>query len=271
MPTPAERRALAFLAILSALGVGARGFLARRDELASDGAARTALDRQIGAVDAASRARTASTAAKNVRGRGSRASRADSGGQRAGGTRGAASKAPKPTARAAASNAPKPTAGSVSGTAPGPLALYEARRRAVQLSNAEASARVAERTAELNRLKGLASAPKGGGREGDRRSPVRRSQPLGNGPLDSVPVDLDTADAEAIMTLPGIGPTLAARIVADRRLRGPFGSLEGLQRVKGIGPTLAGRINGRVTFSRRLAAPPTVTRFTFERPPALYP
>src|SRR5260370_4526984 len=44
-------------------------------------------------------------------------------------------------------------------------------------------------------------------------------------------VDVDQASAVELQTLPGIGPVLAARIVADRDSNGPFGSLEHLQRV----------------------------------------
>jgi competence protein ComEA len=36
--------------------------------------------------------------------------------------------------------------------------------------------------------------------------------------------------------LPGVGPVLARRIIADREQRGPFGSIANLRRVKGIGP-----------------------------------
>lgn len=62
-------------------------------------------------------------------------------------------------------------------------------------------------------------------------------------------VDLDTADEAAIEALPGIGPSLARRLVADREANGPFGSFEGLARVKGVGPVLVARLTGRVTFS----------------------
>ncbi len=42
--------------------------------------------------------------------------------------------------------------------------------------------------------------------------------------------------------LPGIGPALAARIVADREARGPFGGPDGLARVRGIGQRTVERI-----------------------------
>lgn len=45
-------------------------------------------------------------------------------------------------------------------------------------------------------------------------------------------LDLNHASAAELQQLPGIGPTLSARIVAGR----PFASVEELRRVKGIGP-----------------------------------
>jgi len=62
-------------------------------------------------------------------------------------------------------------------------------------------------------------------------------------------VDLDRADSAALERLPRIGPALASRIVADRRLHGDFGSLVALQRVRGIGPKLAQLLQAHVTFS----------------------
>lgn len=47
------------------------------------------------------------------------------------------------------------------------------------------------------------------------------------------PDRMSRSDWEA---LPGIGPKLAAAIMADRQNNGDFGSLEGLLRVKGVGP-----------------------------------
>lgn len=59
-------------------------------------------------------------------------------------------------------------------------------------------------------------------------------------------VDLDRADAVELDLLPGIGPALAARIVADREANGPFGSPEGLGRVRGIGPAIVEGIRPHV-------------------------
>ncbi len=49
------------------------------------------------------------------------------------------------------------------------------------------------------------------------------------------PVDVNTADAAALEALPGIGPSTAAKIVADREANGPFGKVEDLMRISGIG------------------------------------
>jgi len=62
-------------------------------------------------------------------------------------------------------------------------------------------------------------------------------------------VDVDLASAAELDRLPGIGPALAGRIVAEREERGPFGSLRGLERVRGIGPALAAKLAPHVTFS----------------------
>jgi competence protein ComEA len=70
------------------------------------------------------------------------------------------------------------------------------------------------------------------------------------------PVDLDRASAAELDALPGIGPALAARIVADREANGAFGSLEALQEVRGIGPALAARLAPLITFS----SPPRTPR-----------
>lgn len=49
-------------------------------------------------------------------------------------------------------------------------------------------------------------------------------------------IDVNAAPAESLTMLPGIGPVLAERIVADREANGPFRSLDELDRVRGIGP-----------------------------------
>ena len=47
-------------------------------------------------------------------------------------------------------------------------------------------------------------------------------------------LDLNTADAAELETLPGIGPALARRIVEHREVYGPFARIEELTAVSGI-------------------------------------
>jgi len=49
-------------------------------------------------------------------------------------------------------------------------------------------------------------------------------------------VDLNAAEWPELVQLPGIGETLARRIVDDRSRNGPFRDQEDLMRVRGIGP-----------------------------------
>ena len=62
-------------------------------------------------------------------------------------------------------------------------------------------------------------------------------------------VDADRAAAPELARLPKVGLHLAKAIVADREAKGPFGSLDGLDRVPGIGPGLLSAIAPHLTFS----------------------
>ena len=48
-------------------------------------------------------------------------------------------------------------------------------------------------------------------------------------------ININTATAEELDALPGIGPATAEKIVADREANGPFSTIEDLKRVSGIG------------------------------------
>lgn len=161
MPTPAERQALAFLALVAALGGAARLMQARAFERALDRAGLASssegLSRQVEAVDSARAAVAARQASRNARGGG------------------------------------------------GAGRLPAARERGA--------------------ARGIPPTP------------------------DPVIVNPDLASAEELDALPGVGPALAARIVANRDSLGPFGSLGALQRVRGIGPATAERLAAHVTFS----------------------
>jgi competence protein ComEA len=62
-------------------------------------------------------------------------------------------------------------------------------------------------------------------------------------------LDLDVATASEIDAIPGVGPTLAKRIVADRMANGAFRELTALQRVRGVSVKLLARLDSLVSFS----------------------
>lgn len=73
----------------------------------------------------------------------------------------------------------------------------------------------------------------------------------GAGPgIDSpaTPVNINTADADQLQQLKGVGPAKAAAIISWRRSHGPFRSIEDLDQVKGIGPSLVARNRLRITL-----------------------
>ncbi|NWF79068.1 MAG: helix-hairpin-helix domain-containing protein [Chloroflexi bacterium] len=49
-------------------------------------------------------------------------------------------------------------------------------------------------------------------------------------------VNLNTADVDTLIALPGIGPALAQRIIAYREEHGPFADIDQLLAIQGIGP-----------------------------------
>jgi competence protein ComEA len=67
-------------------------------------------------------------------------------------------------------------------------------------------------------------------------------------------VNLNTASVEELVRLPGIGPKLAAAIVAERTHE-PFAHAEDLRKVKGIGDKLYDKIKDQVTVGEPKAAP----------------
>jgi len=61
-------------------------------------------------------------------------------------------------------------------------------------------------------------------------------------------VNINTADAAALETLAGVGPALAARIIAWREQNGPFRSVDELTAVSGIGPRTLDGMRNQVTL-----------------------
>jgi competence protein ComEA len=60
-------------------------------------------------------------------------------------------------------------------------------------------------------------------------------------------LDLNSAGADELQLLEGIGPVLAARIIADRQKNGPYRSVNDLARVPGIGPRTIEKVRPLVT------------------------
>jgi len=79
--------------------------------------------------------------------------------------------------------------------------------------------------------------------------PGSPSRPPPEAPPGGGSVDPNRAGVEELVALPGIGPALAARIVADRTARGPYRTPEDLLRVPGIGPATLVRIRDRLRFA----------------------
>ncbi|MFH1791629.1 MAG: helix-hairpin-helix domain-containing protein [Candidatus Omnitrophota bacterium] len=62
----------------------------------------------------------------------------------------------------------------------------------------------------------------------------------------NAPVDVNTADENRLITLEGIGPVTAARIVDFRERYGPFVREEDVMKVKGIGRVRFEKIKGKI-------------------------
>lgn len=95
-------------------------------------------------------------------------------------------------------------------------------------------------------------APKGG-KPQEKASEKASSESKGasSSPRDgSSYVNINTATAVELETLPGVGPALAREIIAGR----PYKTVAELDRVKGIGPSKLSQLRGKVTADG--SAPP---------------
>lgn len=71
--------------------------------------------------------------------------------------------------------------------------------------------------------------------EGSATAGAASSTSGGTASGGSTLVNINTATAEELDTLPGVGPSTAETIIKDREANGPFASIEDLMRVSGIG------------------------------------
>ncbi len=65
--------------------------------------------------------------------------------------------------------------------------------------------------------------------------PLRGATAAGDEPAEGVPLNLNTATAEQLDELDGVGPAMAASILKYREQHGGFGSIDELGQVSGIG------------------------------------
>jgi competence protein ComEA len=62
-------------------------------------------------------------------------------------------------------------------------------------------------------------------------------------------VNLNTATADQLVTLPGVGKKKAAAIIEYRKINGKFKSIQDLAEVKGIGEKMIEKLNGRLAVN----------------------
>lgn len=86
---------------------------------------------------------------------------------------------------------------------------------------------------------GLTTAPAGS-----------RSSPATAGAAPRGRVDVNRATAAELESLPGVGPSIARRIIEMRAEKGGFARLEDLLAVRGIGPSRLAKLRDRVAFGR---------------------
>ncbi|OZG69085.1 Helix-hairpin-helix motif [Bifidobacterium eulemuris] len=80
----------------------------------------------------------------------------------------------------------------------------------------------------------------------ENQTPSESETPDSN-PTDDGLIDLNTADAQELDTLPGVGPAIAQRILDHRASIGRFTSVDQLLDVKGIGMKTLDKMRAQVT------------------------
>lgn len=91
------------------------------------------------------------------------------------------------------------------------------------------------------------AAQNGASQGGAQPHPARTLTPAGSAQKGSTPVNINTATAEELQTLPRIGPAMAQRIIAWREAHGGFRSVDELDAVPGIGPSMLENLRPLVT------------------------
>ncbi|MEE4379068.1 MAG: helix-hairpin-helix domain-containing protein [Candidatus Competibacteraceae bacterium] len=71
-------------------------------------------------------------------------------------------------------------------------------------------------------------------------------------------IDINTATAEELATLDGVGATKAAAIIQYREMNGPFSSVEDLVKVKGIGNKTLEKNSSKLTVGAESSKTPSM-------------
>lgn len=91
------------------------------------------------------------------------------------------------------------------------------------------------------------AAQNGASQGGTQPQPARTLTASGSAQKGSTPVNINTATAEELQSLPRIGPAMAQRIIAWREAHGGFRSVDELDAVPGIGPSMLENLRPLVT------------------------
>lgn len=91
------------------------------------------------------------------------------------------------------------------------------------------------------------AAQNGASQGGAQPQPARTLTASGSAQKGSTPVNINTATAEELQSLPRIGPAMAQRIIAWREAHGGFHSVDELDAVPGIGPSMLENLRPLVT------------------------
>lgn len=90
-------------------------------------------------------------------------------------------------------------------------------------------------------------ASQNGAAQNNAPQPARTLTASGSAQKGSTPVNINTATAEELQSLPRIGPAMAQRIIAWREAHGGFRSVDELDAVPGIGPSMLENLRPLVT------------------------
>ncbi|HKT46548.1 MAG TPA: helix-hairpin-helix domain-containing protein [Candidatus Acidoferrales bacterium] len=88
----------------------------------------------------------------------------------------------------------------------------------------------------------------------------------------AAPVNLNTANADQLQTVPGIGPATAEKILQMRKSYGPFKSVDDLLAIRGIGKKRLEKMRKYLTVGRsgsaKPAKPPEASPGDAAKPPS---